>query len=154
MRQALKPAENPDMAHPTCLQSWERAADQFAKAQGDLIRGEAAAIKRLWATTDDVTIFGGFGGCERGWSEVGPRLDWIASQFADGKLVNREYLASQTHAHLGYTVHIDRFLTKVGQDRRECLVELRVTQVWRREGDEWRIIHRHGDSLTRKIEQP
>jgi hypothetical protein len=42
------------------------------------VEGDAEPYKRLWSRRDDVTIFGGSGGYEQGWANVGPRLDWAA----------------------------------------------------------------------------
>ena len=62
---------------PSLLPMYERlttALDAFAL-------GDAEPYKALWAHTEDVSVLGAFGGRNLGWSEVGPRLDFAASQY-------------------------------------------------------------------------
>lgn len=54
--------------------SWEAAMAQLATAQRDFMNGDASGLQQLYSHRDDVTVTGGFGGFERGWAEVGPRL--------------------------------------------------------------------------------
>ena len=56
--------------------TWEEAQLQGAIANRNLLQGDSTDLKNLYSHSDDVTVFGGFGGNERGWKEVGPRLDW------------------------------------------------------------------------------
>ena len=58
----------------------ERYAE-LAAATSEFQRGDASGFQALYAHTDDVSIFGGLGGHEIGWDEVGPRMQWAASQF-------------------------------------------------------------------------
>lgn len=60
------------------LAAVERAMRSFGNS-------DASAVSELWSTTEDVTIFGAFGGHERGWEAVRPRLAWAASQFRDAR---------------------------------------------------------------------
>ena len=53
---------------------WDAAMAQLAMAQRDFMNGDATGLQRLYSHRDDVTVMGGFGGFERGWAEVGPRL--------------------------------------------------------------------------------
>src|SRR5687768_16886854 len=54
-------------------------------AQLELQNGKPAAFKALWSRADDVTLSGGFGGTiEKGWEQVGRRLDWAGAQFSKG----------------------------------------------------------------------
>jgi ketosteroid isomerase-like protein len=45
------------------------------------------------------------------------------------------------------TVAVERTQAKLGGSAERVLQELRVTQVFRREGDRWKIVHRHADPL-------
>jgi hypothetical protein len=54
--------------------SWDAATAQLAAAQRDFMNRDATGLQRLYSHRDDVTVMGGFGGFERGWAEVGPRL--------------------------------------------------------------------------------
>jgi hypothetical protein len=64
--------------------SWETAMAQLLTAQRAFMNGDATGLQRLYSHRDDVTVMGGFGGFERGWAEVGPRLAWAASHFHGG----------------------------------------------------------------------
>jgi len=48
---------------------------QLLAAQRAFAGGDAEGVKLLYSHQDDVTVFGGFGRFERGWAEVGPRLE-------------------------------------------------------------------------------
>ena len=49
---------------------------------------------------------------------------------------------------LGYTLEVERFETKVAGAGETSQVALRVTSVYRREDDGWRLLHRHADPIT------
>ena len=118
-----------------------------AAAQAQFATGRAGAFQALWSPAEDVTIFGAFGGYESGWSAIQPRLAWAASQFRDGRW---EYqpIAAMFGSEIGYTVGLERTAALIGGDTLPTTQELRVTHVFRREADQWRIVHRHGDPLT------
>jgi SnoaL-like domain len=114
-------------------------------ALSEFAQGRAAPYQALWSQADDVTIFGGFGGHERGWSSVGPRLAWAATQFESGRWAI-EPLSAEFGVDLGYTVTLEHGEALVaGQVEAQ---ELRVTHVFRLEDDTWKIIHRHADPHT------
>ena len=58
----------------------ERYAE-LTHAEAEFAEGRAEAYQALYAHTEDVSVFGAFGGWEQGWTNVGPRLAWAAAQF-------------------------------------------------------------------------
>ena len=120
-------------------------------AQLELHNGRAAAYKALWSRADDVTLSGGFGGTiEKGWEAIGPRLDWVGTQFSNGR-TTRERIASSVSGDLGYVVQLEHIRFQVPGQADEAKRDFRVTMLFRREPGGWRIIHRQADSnLTRQ----
>ena len=94
---------------------------------------------------------GGWGAYEKGWKQVGPRYDWAATRFkASNATVHVEYLASGISGDLAYTVTIERSNAHViGQDA-PAPMALRVTHIFRKEDDRWKLVHRHADHLISK----
>ena len=123
-------------------------------AQVELQNGKPEAYKALWARTDDVTLSGGFGGTvEKGWAAVSKRLDWAGSNFSKGKnSVTRLVMASDTK--LAYVVQLERIAFVVPQTGKPATRDYRVTMVFRRGDDGWRVVHRHADvQMTRQAPQ-
>jgi ketosteroid isomerase-like protein len=131
--------------------SWEEAMTRLTAAQRDFVNGDGAGIKRLFSHGEDVTVLGGFGGFEHGWKEVGPRLDWAASHFAGGSY-SQETLSATVGSDVACLVSQERWSYATPQQHQETLLELRVTQVFRREEGHWRLVHRHADPLLQKQE--
>ncbi len=121
--------------------------EQLTTALNAFASGDAEPYKLLWAHTEDVSVLGAFGGRNLGWSEVGPRLDFAASQYRDGRYDDLDVLASGTGGDMAYIVWLETIsATSAGGEvvtRRR-----RVTHVLRRQGDDWRIVHQHGDPLV------
>ena len=122
---------------------FERALGRTAAGLAAMGRGDARPYRSCWATTDEVTLFGAFGTIERGYDDVMAALDWVASRFSDGALVP-EYDLVHVGADTAHTVGFERGVVRVdGGEPGELTI--RVTHVYRLMGDEWRIVHRHGD---------
>jgi ketosteroid isomerase-like protein len=73
------------------------------------------------------------------------QLDRAASYFSDGRAIDFEQMSKTAADELGYTVEIERVETKVGGREEQAEFAARVTSVYRREEDGWKLIHRHAD---------
>lgn len=128
----------------TVLAELEHANTEFAA-------GRVAAFQDLYSHTDDVTILGALGGHERSWDVVGPRLAWAAAQFKpnEGARPDQTVLSALFGTDLGYVVTLEAIPGTTRVDDTP-MGTLRVTHVFRLEGDRWKIIHRHADPLIDK----
>jgi ketosteroid isomerase-like protein len=119
-------------------------------AQLELQNGKPAAFKALWSQADDITLSGGFGGTvEKGWTQIGERLDWVGAQFSNGKnTVTR--IVARTSGILGYVVQLEQIRFRAPGQTAETTRDYRVTMVFRREAAGWRIVHRHADTQMTK----
>jgi len=130
---------------------FQQTLQQERTANQHFMAGDAGPVKALWSHADDVTICGGWGAYEKGWEQVGPRLDWAAARFREGQTTS-EMLAMGMSGDLAYTVWIDRGEARVAGRDELSPMALRVTYIFRREGGTWKIIHRHADPITDKTE--
>jgi ketosteroid isomerase-like protein len=123
-------------------------------AQLELQNGKPAAFKALWSRAEDVTLSGGFGGTvEKGWDQIGRRLDWVGAQFSKGTNTIERVVANAS-GDLGYVVQIEHIRFQVPGQSAESTRDYRVTMLFRREPEGWRIIHRQADSqMTKRAPQ-
>ena len=120
-------------------------------AQFELQNGKVEPYKAVWSHGDDVTLSGGFGGTvETGWSAVSKRLDWVGANFSKGKN-SIERLVSYHNGNLGYIVQLEHILFTAPETGNTTTRDYRVTMIFRREKDGWRIVHRHADSQMTKL---
>jgi ketosteroid isomerase-like protein len=119
-------------------------------AQLELQNGRPAAFKALWSHADDVTLSGGLGGVvEKGWDQVSRRLDWVGAQFSNGSNTHERMVANAS-GDLGYIVQMEHLRFRVPGQEKDSARDYRVTMIFRREKDGWRIVHRQADSQTTK----
>jgi ketosteroid isomerase-like protein len=124
---------------------WATFMAKLEAAEHEFAQGRPAAFKALWSHSDDASICGAFGGVESGWKNVAARLDWASSQFSEGTR-SREEIRSVVGADFAYIVQTEQIRFRVPGRTEESTLELRVTMVFRREADGWRIVHRQADS--------
>jgi ketosteroid isomerase-like protein len=101
--------------------------------------------RALFSRGDDVTLGNPFGGFRRGWEAVIEQVERAASYYTDGGTTGFETIAESVTPEWAYTVEIERFRTKVGGRPDMTDLALRVTCVYRREEDGWKLVHRHAD---------
>ena len=122
-----------------------RRTTEAAKAY---IRGDMRAYFTLIRHGDDYTLMAPFGGePTRGFEDPSPeRLEALERYFRNGE-AEVEVVQTYASGDLAVLVVIERQHGEVGglpdQDW-----SLRVTLVFRRDGSEWRLVHRHADPLV------
>ncbi|MBC7901587.1 MAG: nuclear transport factor 2 family protein [Saprospiraceae bacterium] len=141
------PAQKTSDKHQAGFQTFLTKVDA---AQLELQNGKVEPFKSIWSQGDDVTLSGGFGGTiEKGWKNVGERLDWVGKQFSNGT-DTIERLVANTSGDLGYVVQLEHIRFKVPGQQTETTRDYRVTMIFRRESAGWRIVHRQADSQMAK----
>ncbi len=115
-----------------------------------LHNGDPGPRLAMWSTKDPVTLFGA-AMSGRGSEQVRGIFRSIASRWSDCADQRVELLAAGVGGDLAYTVELEHTSVSVDGVPVEPYT-LRVTQVYRREDGEWKVVHRHGDQLP--IDQP
>ena len=121
----------------------ESMLPRLESADTDLHNGDATARTALWSRNEPVTLFGA-AVTTSGWEKIGATFDWLATRFSNCSSFSYEVLAAGVSDDLAYIVGIERTTASIGDDP-PANYTLRVTTILRREGDDWRIVHRHGD---------
>jgi hypothetical protein len=134
---------------PTPREQFPAALAQANRANDELLQGRGGAIRACFSHREDITLFGGFGGYERGWSQIGPRLDWVAQSFAGGRCAY-EIIAAEAGDALAFAVQFERGEARITGRPDPLILDFRVTMVFRWEDGAWRLIHRHADHLAEK----
>lgn len=111
----------------------------------EVVKGNAEPMKALYSHREDVTMCGAWGGYERGWTQVAARWDWAAARCAAGPPggVTHEIVARLETDALACAIIIERRTPPARS-------ALRMTQIFRQEGEEWKPVHRHADTLIVK----
>ncbi len=122
--------------------------EDFRRALDAFFRGDPGPAKSLFSRKDDVTLANPFGPTRRGWSEVEDALEQAAAHFRDGRVVAYEDVSRYVTPELGYFVSTERAEAKLGGREEVSPVSLRVTMIFRREDDGWKVAHRHADPIT------
>lgn len=121
-----------------------------AEANNALLRGDVDAYRTLITLTGDFTLMSPFGGKPtRGAEMTDERWEAMGRFFRNGVL-EQELVQSYASADMVVLAVIERCHGEVGGLAAQDW-PLRVTLVYRREGVEWRLAHRHADSLVNGI---
>lgn len=110
-----------------------------------LLNGDSGPRKELWSHKEPVTVLGA-AKTVSGWPEVESLFDWLASNFSNSTGYELAVTAAGVSGDLGYVVGAEHSGASVGGEA-PAPIELRVTLIFRREGGEWREVHRHADPI-------
>ena len=124
----------------------EATQPRLRDAETALHNGDAGPRIAMWSHHEPVSLFGAAFSAA-GWAEVLPVFEKLGSSFSDCRSFENEVIAAGASEDLAYTVAFEHTTASVnGEPARPYM--LRVTTIFRREDDEWKVIHRHGDPLA------
>ncbi|MEH2503851.1 ketosteroid isomerase-like protein [Bradyrhizobium sp. AZCC 1578] len=115
-----------------------------------LMRGDAETYRAMIAITDDFTLMSPFGGPpSHGSQYTSETWDKVGRFFKNGTH-KQEVVQSYGSADMVVLALIERDHVEVGGLPAQEWA-LRVTLVYRRDGTEWHLVHRHADPLAHGI---
>jgi ketosteroid isomerase-like protein len=118
-----------------------RAADAY-------VQGDVAPLDVLEARVGPVTFFGPNGAFVTGAEAVRHRYAKDAGNFAPGGENRLEILHSGASGDLGYWVGFQHAVAHLRGKPEPVPMKLRITELFRREAGEWRLVHRHAEMVT------
>jgi len=128
---------------------FDRFLERYEAANSAFLNGDPVPWLAIVAENDPASIFGGFGGLgDVGVVGVHQRYLLAARAFLpSGAEVDIDYLVKDVQGRIAYTVAIERAdVLYAGQTALHPQV-LRVTMLFRFERGDWKIIHRHADTM-------
>jgi hypothetical protein len=129
--------------------SWQAFLPRFEEGLQRFVNGDPTLWKQHAWQGEAATLMGGWGAYEKGWTLVGPRYDWAAARFqASNGYVQVEYLSWDVGKDLAYTVSIERSQVRLVGEEQPAPMALRVTQLFRKDGKDWKLVHRQANPLT------
>ena len=135
---------------PLTRQDVDDLVAQVAEAASALIRGDIRSYAGLVRHADDFTLMPPSGGEPRRGFDPSDEAIAAMTQFFRSGEAELEVFETYASGDLAVLVAIERQHGEVGglpdQDW-----SLRVTFVFRRDGSEWRLVHRHADPLVHEI---
>ncbi len=116
----------------------------------DLLNGDTTAYMAHASHEDDVTLLTPWGEVLTGWADVGKRYRFAASQMVPGSGATAvfDYIAVNVDGDLAYIVVVERSMTMFTGDSALRPGRTRVTEAFRRENGQWKMMHRHMDHLA------
>ena len=120
-----------------------QASNRFYAALNGMAKGDASTMSAAWAHGEDVTAMHPIGEREEGWAQVRSTFDQVGSLASGGQVRLSDQLI-RVGTDLAYEVGVEEGeLTLAGE---RVPIKHRVTNVYRREGGEWKMVHHHADA--------
>jgi ketosteroid isomerase-like protein len=124
----------------------------MTEAASVFIRGDMRRYAALMRHADDYTLMPPSGGePRRGFDDSDKALEALAQYFHGGE-AELQVFQAYASGEMAVLVAIERQHGHVGAVPEQDW-SLRVTLVYRREGSEWRLVHRHADPLVHEISE-
>lgn len=118
------------------------ASTQFYAALNSMINGDVGPLGDIWSHSEDATTMHPIGGREVGWDEVEGPWAQVASLSSGGQVELDDQLL-RVGGDIAYELGTERGQAVMAGE--QVSIEQRVTNVYRREGGTWKIVHHHTD---------
>lgn len=119
-----------------------QASKQFYGALNHMLKGDATLMASVWSHGSGVDSMHPIGGRDIGWEKVDDSFKQVA-KLASGGEVRLSEQRIEVDGNMAYEVGIEKGqATFAGQ---KVAIEHRVTNVYRKENGNWKMVHHHTD---------
>ena len=130
------------------LQDFEQFMKRRQAASDAYVQGDPDPLNTIVATASPATFFPPAGGFTQGTTEVASRYTRDAAAFDPGSHFSFQILQMAAGDGVAYWVGFMRGEARMRGRAEAIPMNLRVTEVFRREAGEWKMVHRHADPLA------
>jgi ketosteroid isomerase-like protein len=114
----------------------------FYAALNRMANGDATSLADIWSQGGDVTTMHPIGGREVGWERVRDSFRKVAEIASEGRVRLDDQIVGVT-GDLAYELGSERGQLKLAGH--PVTIDHRVTNVYRREAGQWKMVHHHTD---------
>jgi len=132
------------------FKSFMARRDEIARAY---VNGDGAPLEAITAHNGSASFFPPLGGVEQGTGPVDARYQKDAKLFMPGGQSRLEVIQSGD-GDIGFWTGFQSAKVKMQGASEAREMKLRITEVFRRIGNEWKLVHRHADTLAESRSQP
>jgi ketosteroid isomerase-like protein len=125
------------------------ASKKFYAGLNQMANGKNNALADAWAHNASVTAMHPIGGREVGWDAVGGSFNQVAHMATEGNVELKDQLI-QVLGDVAYELGIEQAQFKLAGQ--EVKGEIRVTNIYKKEGGTWKIVHHHTDIAPAMVE--
>ena len=116
----------------------------LTNAERALHNGDAAPRRAIWSRNEPVSVLGAARNAY-GQQELDELFAALERSFSDCTAYRFEVKAYDVVGDLAYTAGFEHTSASINGQPRSYI--LRATQVYRREGGDWKVAHRHADTV-------
>lgn len=125
------------------------ASKKFYAGLNRMANGDINALTDAWSHSASVTTMHPIGGREVGWDAVKDSFDQVANAASEGKVELKDQLI-HVLGDVAYEVGIEKADFKLAGQ--EVKGEIRVTNIYQRNGGTWKMVHHHTDIAPAMVE--
>lgn len=130
------------------LHDFKRFMQQREAAARAYVQGDAEPLGQLVAQVSPASFFSPRGDHVEGAAAVWSRYEEDAAAFESGSDNRFEILDMGASDGIAYWVGFQRASAQLRGKTEPVTFNLRITEIFRREGDSWKLVHRHADPLV------
>lgn len=135
------------------LQVFTRFMTQREAAASAYANGNAKPVDALLTQHAPSSFFGPLGGHIEGVKKVASTHAHGAESFQSGGHSKLEILQMGASGGLAYWVGLQHVSVHMSDSTKSTPMNLRVTEVFRFEDTEWKLVHRHADTMAALVEK-
>lgn len=129
------------------LDDFETFMKQRQEVANAYVNGDAEPLGKIAAHLSPATFFSPKGNYEQGAKHVFSVQEHDSKNFAPGSTSEFEILHMSACENLAYWVGLQKAKVHIQGKKDLVPFNLRVTEIFRKDKGEWKLIHRHADAL-------
>jgi len=116
---------------------------RFYAALNRMANGESGSMGAVWSHSSAATALHPIGGRELGWEQIAASFDGVAAIATAGEIRLKDQMI-QVGGDMAYEIGTETGTVTLGGLK--ASLEHRVTNIYRREADGWKMVHHHTDT--------
>lgn len=127
------------------MTSFDDFLETRKKAAFSYVNGDDGPLSEIVASASPASFFSPMGDVTEGADKVTARYAKDAHSFENGSTSDLEILHSGSDGDLGYWVGYQKAKVRMKGRPEPVSMKIRITELFRREHGDWKMIHRHAD---------
>jgi len=126
-----------------------KASNQFYAALNKMVNGNSQPLSDVWSHNPAVTTMHPIGGRQVGWKDVWATWDQTAQVASEGQVKLQDQFI-RVAGDMAYEIGVESAgFNLAGQ---KVTDQVRVTNIYQKEGGTWKIVHHHSDLSPAMVE--